>query len=164
MMYGMPLFMNMQNTTETKSRPATPTDAASRCTVLWWYNDCMFLNESTTKYSSMTYHDYQDCIQACLDCAALCNHCASSCLKEKDSKMMALCIQLDMECAAACYHSAQLMSLGSSLSNRFCEICAEICSDCAAECEKHAKMGMEHCKECAHACRICAKECLAIAA
>src|SRR5664279_3460998 len=78
MMYSMPMFMNMQNTTETKSRPATPTDAASRCTVLWWYNDCMFLKESTTKYSSMTYHDYQDCIQACLDCAALCNHCASS--------------------------------------------------------------------------------------
>src|SRR5664279_232334 len=93
------------------------------------------------KNITMNYHDYQDCIQACLACAAICNHCASSCLKEENPKMMALCIQLDMECASVCYNAAQLMSLGSSRAQRICKICAEICTDCANECEQHAKMG-----------------------
>ncbi|MEO6327812.1 MAG: four-helix bundle copper-binding protein [Ginsengibacter sp.] len=39
-------------------------------------------------------------------CAAICNHCASSCTQEQDVKMMAGCIQLDMECAAICYATA----------------------------------------------------------
>ena len=56
------------------------------------------------------YHKYQSCIEACLKCAAVCNHCASSCKQEADIKMMAKCIQLDMECAAICYASVQLMS------------------------------------------------------
>lgn len=58
------------------------------------------------------YHDYKKCIEACLACAAICNHCASSCLKEKDVGMMAVCVQNDMECATLCY-AAALMSLGS---------------------------------------------------
>ncbi len=32
------------------------------------------------------------CIEACLACAAVCNHCAASCLQEPDPKMMAKCI------------------------------------------------------------------------
>ena len=62
------------------------------------------------------YHEYKNCIDACLRCAAICNHCASSCTQEEDVKMMARCIQLDMECAAICYAAAQLMSLGSDKS------------------------------------------------
>ena len=73
------------------------------------------------------YHDYKSCIEACLQCAAICNHCASSCTKEEDVKMMAGCIQLDMECAAICYAAAQLMSLGSSKAEELCRICADIC-------------------------------------
>ena len=128
-----------------------------------WYNDCLyFMNH--LKHAFMNYHDYESCIQACLDCAAVCNHCASSCLKEENPKMLALCIQLDMECAAACYHAAQQMSLGSSRAKQYGRICAEICTECANECEKHGKMGMEHCNECARACRACIKQCLAVAA
>lgn len=108
----------------------------------------------------MNYHDYQKCIDACLNCAAICNHCASACLGEKDVKMMARCIQLDQECAALCYASAQLMSLGSTKSNQICQVCAEICHECAEECGKHQ---MSHCQECAEACRNCAKECLIFA-
>ena len=48
------------------------------------------------------YHTYKTCIDACLQCAAICNHCASSCTQEENIKMMAGCIQLDMECAAIC--------------------------------------------------------------
>ena len=58
------------------------------------------------------YHQYQTCIEACLRCAAVCNHCASACLREEEVKMMARCIQLDSECAAICYAAAQVMSIG----------------------------------------------------
>jgi len=102
------------------------------------------------------YHQYKDCIEACLRCAALCHHCASSCTGEKDIAMMAGCIQLDMECAAICTAAAQLMSLGSSHASRLCIICADICDACAAECSKHDH---EHCRECAQACKACADEC-----
>jgi hypothetical protein len=83
------------------------------------------------------YHQYQSCIEACLRCAALCNHCASSCLQEEHLHMMARCVQLDMECAAICYASAQLMSLGSDRAAAICRICADACEACAAECSKH---------------------------
>lgn len=109
----------------------------------------------------MTYHDYKKCIDACLDCAALCNHCASASLKEKDLAMMARCIQLDMECAALCYGAAQLMSLGSDYAKEVCRLCAKLCRECAEECAHHDN---KHCQECAKACRKCAEECLHMAA
>lgn len=105
----------------------------------------------------MNYHHYKKCIDACLECAVLCNHCASSCLQEKNVEMMTRCIQLDMECAAACYTAAQLMSLASSKAEEFCRICADLCNECAAECKKHDN---EHCQECARACAKCAEECI----
>jgi hypothetical protein len=104
----------------------------------------------------MSHHNYQECIDACLRCAATCNHCASSCLREDDVKMMAKCIQLDMECAAICYAAAQFMGMGSDDVIRICTLCADICEACAAECERHNN---EHCSECAAACRKCAEEC-----
>ena len=72
------------------------------------------------------YHDYKTCIDACLQCAAVCNHCAS-CTQEENIKMMARCIQLDMECATICYASAQLMCLGSERAKELCRICADAC-------------------------------------
>ena len=102
------------------------------------------------------YHQYKSCIDACLACAAVCNHCATSCLGEEDVKMMARCIQLDMECAALCYTSAQLMSLGSDHAKTICELCAKACEACAEECGKHQN---KHCQECAELCRRCAEEC-----
>jgi len=70
----------------------------------------------------MGYHKNQSCIEVCLACAALCNHCASSCLKENDIKMMARCIQLDIECATLCYTAAQLMSIGSNRAQDVCTV------------------------------------------
>jgi hypothetical protein len=103
------------------------------------------------------YHEYKDCIEACLRCAAICNHCASSCTQEDDVKMMARCIQLDMECAAICYAAVQLMSMGSERAMEMCRLCADICEECGNECGKHKKM--QHCQECAEACHRCAEEC-----
>ena len=102
------------------------------------------------------YHTYKNCIDACLKCAAICNHCASASTQEEDVKMMARCIQLDLECAAACYAAAQLMSLGSRQAKEICMICAQLCDDCATECSKHNN---GHCKECAEACKTCAEAC-----
>ena len=102
------------------------------------------------------YHQYRSCIEACLRCAAICNHCASSCTQEEDVAMMARCIQLDMECAALCYAAAQLMSLGSQRATEICGICATACEACAEECGKHKN---EHCQECAEICNTCAEEC-----
>jgi len=109
------------------------------------------------------YHIYKSCIEACLKCAAICNHCASSCTQEEDVKIMAGCIQLDMECAAVCYTAAQLMSLGSSKAKEMCRLCADICEACGAECGQHASHS-EHCRECAGACNACAEECRRMAA
>ncbi len=58
------------------------------------------------------YHQNKSCIEACLQCAAICNHCASNCLQGDKVQMMTRCIQLDMECAAICYAAAQVMSMG----------------------------------------------------
>lgn len=102
------------------------------------------------------YHQYKVCIEACLRCAAVCNHCASESAKENHDGMMAACIQLDMECAAVCYAAAELMSLGSARIKDICKLCAEICDACADECSKHDN---EHCRECAEICSKCADEC-----
>ena len=94
----------------------------------------------------MNYHDYKQCIDACLACAAICNHCAASCTEEDDVNMMAKCIRLDMECAAICYAAAQVMSMGGQSAAELCAISANICNACADECAKHDN---EHCRECA---------------
>ena len=83
------------------------------------------------------YHEYESCIQACMRCAAICNHCASSCTKEKNVEMMARCIELDMQCAAICYAAAQLMSLGSDKAKEICMLCAVLCEACGNECKNH---------------------------
>lgn len=104
----------------------------------------------------MNYHISKKCLDACLACAAVCNYCAASCLKEQDIKMMAACIQLDMECSAICYATAQLISLGSEKAQELTRLCEEICRECAAECNKHQN---EHCRECARICNECADAC-----
>jgi hypothetical protein len=107
------------------------------------------------------YPAYQVCINACLHCAAVSNHCALSCTTEEDIKMMARCIQLDMECSVICYATASLMSLDSEKATAICGICADVCEACANECSLHDN---EHCRQCADACTACAAECKNIAA
>ncbi len=109
----------------------------------------------------MGYQQWKSCIDACLECAAICNYCANACTKEKDVEMMAECIRLDMECAAICYASAQLMSLGSDSAKSLCKFCASLCDACGMECGKHNNV---HCEKCAEACLHCAQECLKVAA
>ena len=106
----------------------------------------------------MTNQKYQTCIDACIECATVCNHCAVSCLEEKEVEHLVKCIRLNLECAVICRGAAELMSLDSRYSKEICQLCATICNACAEICEQHANMGMDHCRECAEACNACAKE------
>ncbi|MEO8771395.1 MAG: four-helix bundle copper-binding protein [Ferruginibacter sp.] len=111
----------------------------------------------------MTNQKYQKCIDACLECATECNHCAVACLEEKEVQHLTQCIRLNLECAVICRVTAELMTTGSAYSAQICELCATICNACAEKCQQHANMGMEHCRECAETCRACAKETMEIA-
>jgi hypothetical protein len=102
------------------------------------------------------YDQFQNCIDACLKCASVCNYCATSCTREDDVQMMAKCIRLDMECAAICYATAQLLSMGGTKAKEVCMLCADICEACADECSQHHN---DHCRMCAETCRKCANEC-----
>jgi hypothetical protein len=50
----------------------------------------------------MSHNKYQSCIEACLDCAVVCDHCADACLQEDNVKMLARFIALDRDCAKIC--------------------------------------------------------------
>jgi hypothetical protein len=105
----------------------------------------------------MAHEKYRACIDACVECARECEHCAAACLGEEDVKRLARCIRLDTDCAAICWQAASFMSRGSEHATQVCRLCADICDACAEECEKHTDM--EHCRSCAEACRHCAEEC-----
>lgn len=108
----------------------------------------------------MAHDKYRTCIEACLDCAQECEHCATACLQEEDPKMMERCIRLDRDCADMCVLAAQMMSRDSEFAHDFCRLCAEICAACGEECRKH---DMAHCQRCADACERCSKECESMA-
>ena len=42
---------------------------------------------------------YQTCIDACNNCAAACEYCATCDLKEQDVKAMVSCVQINRDCA-----------------------------------------------------------------
>ncbi|WP_336296901.1 four-helix bundle copper-binding protein [Clostridium aestuarii] len=99
---------------------------------------------------------YQKCIDICLECAQVCEFCATSCLNEPDPKTMARCIKLDRDCADICVLSAQFMARDSEFSKVICSLCANICRTCGQEC---ANFTQEHCKKCEDICNRCAVEC-----
>jgi len=105
----------------------------------------------------MSHEAYQDCIDACCECAAECEHCFEACLKEKEIAFLTGCIKLTKECAAICLYATGVMGSGSDFAAQTCQLCADVCEACAAECEKHSHLA--HCKTCAEVCRRCAEAC-----
>lgn len=67
-------------------------------------------------------------MEACIACATTCNHCAISCLEEKEVQHLTKGIRLDLECAAIFKAAAELMSVESSYSKEICQLCATICN------------------------------------
>jgi hypothetical protein len=109
----------------------------------------------------MSREQFQKCIDACIACAIECEHCATSCLREDDVKMLTRCIAKNRESAAVCRAAAELMTISGDHAYQLCQLCAEVCDHCAAECEQHAHM--EHCQLCAEECRSCAEKCRTMA-
>lgn len=101
-------------------------------------------------------HDLKELLAGCI---SVCNHCAVSCLNEKDVHMLKHCIQLDIDCADICGTLLAFVTRNSTQVNRLYAVCAAICTACADECEKHADH-MEHCRQCATHCRECAEACM----
>src|SRR4030095_8744871 len=97
---------------------------------------------------------YQICIDACLECAAVCDHCASACLKEENVNEMARCIKLGMECAAMCRTTAQFMSLESEHANAISQFVADILNAFSEECGKHSS---DHCRIFSEICYHCSE-------
>lgn len=110
----------------------------------------------TKIYNNMETRNNHSLIQALLDCALACEHCASSCLKEEDINMMIDCIKLDRDCADICTQAARLLQRDSVIAHQYLLLCEEICRLCAEECGKHDH---EHCRQCAVACEECAEAC-----
>lgn len=99
---------------------------------------------------------YQECIEACLSCAQVCEECITACLSEQDVGLLTRCIALNRTCVEACYGAARLMVVGGEHATAFCQACADVCEACAAECSRHQH---EHCRKCADECRACAETC-----
>lgn len=103
----------------------------------------------------------EECIQACLDCARICNTCADDMIGMQHDAvhdLMVRCIRLCRDCADICLLSAQWMGRASVFAVRLCALCAEVCDLCAGLCEQHAP---HHplCGDCAKECRRCAGLC-----
>ena len=108
----------------------------------------------------MVYNQFQDCIDACLECASICNQCAVNCLNDSDVSKLRRCIQLATDSADVCLIVSELLSRNSEFAENFSRLCTTTCDACAEECEKFASEN-EYCKLCADVCRYCADKCLA---
>ena len=108
------------------------------------------------KLVAMASEKFKSCIDACYECATLCDRCAAACLQEHHIKTMARCIELDSYCAEICRLTAHFLAKGEMYSKEVCGLCEQICSDCAAECGQHTVL---HCEHCAEACKRCSEEC-----
>lgn len=104
----------------------------------------------------MTRIQYQECIDACIECMNTCNYSYVSSLKEYDLASLRESIRLDRECADICSFAVQAMTRQSPFVAEILRLCAEICERCAEERSKH-----QHnlCQECIAACRNAALAC-----
>ena len=98
----------------------------------------------------------KELISVLAECAAACNYCAVSCLKEDNVKMMERCIRLDLDCAAICKMAMDYVARDSSMAREVLDLCAKACRECGEECAKHKH---DHCQMCAEACRRCEQAC-----
>lgn len=117
----------------------------------------------------MTHHtaehrsaEMNECIQHCMECAAVCTETLSHCLSKGGRHAAPERIALLATCAEICTVSAHTMLRGSEVHGITCGACAEICRRCADSC---AAFGDDEAmRRCAEACRHCAQSCHRMAA
>lgn len=103
----------------------------------------------------------QDCLNACFQCAKICEACADDMIgmeHQEHNDLMTRCIRLCRDCADICILAAKFISRFSQQSESLCRLCAEICDQCAEVCERHAPQHAM-CGPCAEECRRCADLC-----
>lgn len=98
----------------------------------------------------------QNCIDACLRCAQICNKCFKQCLDDSDINEKKEALALLVDCAEICYVTAVYMTRDDSFSPELTKSCADLCEKCASACEAYEDL---HCKASVEACRQCAAEC-----
>jgi len=99
----------------------------------------------------------QECIDACVECASVCNETLAHCLQEGGRHVEPSHIKLLIGCAEICQVSGNFMLRGSPLSRQVCQVCAEVCERCAESCGGFN--GDNQMRRCAEMCRKCAEIC-----
>lgn len=102
--------------------------------------------------------EMRQCIQDCLDCAAICTETVNHCLTLGGKHSEASHVRTMMDCATICAESAGFMLRASEHHTRVCDVCAEICRSCAESCQRIAG-GDQTMLRCAEICRSCADSC-----
>ncbi len=106
--------------------------------------------------------DMQACIEACMQCHAVCvqtiryslqasEHARSNRMTEAGH------MRLLLDCAAMCQTSADFMLRGSEFHPQVCGVCATVCGQCADSCDRFGEDAQL--SACANACRQCASSC-----
>ena len=100
----------------------------------------------------------EECIQACLDCHAICLCVSRHWTRADASPERTRMITLLLDCADCCRATANFMLRDSPMHGRLCRLCAELCAECERECRDRAgeEEGM---LRCADACGRCAESC-----
>lgn len=98
------------------------------------------------------------CIQNCLDCHTICEHCAKHCL-EMGGEHASKAHQTTMrDCAQICAVSADFMLRHSPIHAEICRACSIACERCHDECARMAH-GDPMMTQCAEICGRCAESC-----
>jgi hypothetical protein len=102
----------------------------------------------------------QDCIDACFECAKVCDMCAAACIANPEIDALRRCLKFTLDCSEICNSAARMMARDSDSQDDILRACAGICEHCAEECRRQPDN--EHCAICAEACSRCADLCHAI--
>jgi hypothetical protein len=106
--------------------------------------------------------DLDECINNCMECAAVCTETAQYCLQKGGRYNEAPHIRILLDCADICRASSAFMLRNSEWHPRVCEPCAFICQACAESCEQVATND-SILKDCALLCRKCEDTCAKMA-
>lgn len=78
-------------------------------------------------------------------------------MNEPEPQAYRSCVQATLDCAAICRLVAQLIARDSRFAREMYLVCARVCEVTAAECERHAAdhchVSADICRSCAEQCR-----------
>lgn len=97
------------------------------------------------------------CLEACIDCHAVCLSTMDYCLEQGGEHVKPDHIRLLLDCADISQSCADFMLRSSEMAMDVCELCAEVCDKCAASCGQF--QDDPEMQECAAACAECAQIC-----